>query len=197
MHANGFDPLLMGNMIETLFPRFRHVVPAFLLGASLLLISGCATTEPPQVKLEQADILPLAIDPHFVFRKETQFLNDPATFVLGGPRNDAIEFERRYYMWPATTLLEQSALKGNYLNFFWWNHGAPADVTVRLEYRQANLGNFVMAREKTYTAAKGSKKTQFTVIGDDYLENGPVTNWRALLIVNGKIVGLTQSYLWK
>ena len=44
---------------------------------------------------------------------------------------------------------------------------------------------------------KGSVKTEFTVIGDDYLENGPVTNWRALLIVNGRIVGLTQSYLWK
>jgi hypothetical protein len=54
-----------------------------------------------------------------------------------------------------------------------------------------------MAREKSYGAVKGSQKTQFTVIGDDYLENGPVTNWRALLIVDGKIVALTQSYLWK
>jgi hypothetical protein len=100
-------------------------------------------------------------------------------------------------MWPATTQLDRDALRGLYFNFWWWNHGAPADVTVRLEYRQANLGPFVMAREKTYPAAKGSHRTQFTIIADDYLENGPVTNWRCLLIVDGKIVGLTQSYLWK
>jgi hypothetical protein len=168
-----------------------------MIGTGSLFISGCATAEPPQVKLEKATILPLAINPDFVFRKKTQFLNDPKTFITGGPSNEAIDFERRYYMWPTTTVLDQNTLRGNYLNFWWWNHGAPADVTVRLEYRQANLAAFVMAREKTYTAVKGSRKTQFSIIGDDYLENGPVTNWRALLIVDGKIVGMTQSYLWK
>ena len=164
---------------------------------ALLLLGGCAAPEPPQVKLEKANVLPLAINPDFVFRKETQFLNDPKTFPKGGPNNEVITFERAYYMWPATTQLDQNSLKGNYLNFYWWNHGQPADVTVRLEYRQANLGNFVMAREKSYTNVKGSTKTQFTIIGDDYLENGPVTNWRCVLIVDGKIVGLTQSYLWR
>jgi len=54
-----------------------------------------------------------------------------------------------------------------------------------------------MAREKSYSNVKGSTRTQFTIIGDDYLENGPVNNWRCLLIVDGRIVGLTQSYLWK
>jgi len=166
--------------------------------AALLLIAGCATPEPPQVKLEKANVLPLSINPDFVFRKKTQFLNDPATFTKTLPnQSEAIDFERRYYMWPATTKLDMEALKGNYLNFYWWNRGQPADVTVRLEYRQANLGNFVMAREKSYAGVKGSIRTQFTVIGDDYLENGPVTNWRCLLIVDGKIVGLTQSYLWR
>ena len=170
------------------------ILPA---GVSLLLLSGCAAPEPPQVKLEKADFLPLSINPDFVFRKKTQFLNDPATYPKGGPYNEPIAFERRYYMWPATTRLDKDSLKGNYLNFYWWNRGNPADVTVRLEYRQANLGNFVMARERSYSQVKGSTKTQFTVNGDDYLENGPVTNWRCLLIVDGKIIGLTQSYLWR
>jgi hypothetical protein len=187
----------MGNMIESLYYPIRHRVPEFILCMLILLLGGCASREPLQVKLDHANVLPLAIDPHFSFRKKVLFLNDPATFITGGPANDAITFERSYYMWPATTELDRNALKGNYLNFFWWNHGTRADVTVRLEYRQANLGNFVMAREKTYPSFLGSKKTQFTIIGDDYLENGPVTNWRALLIVDGKIVGLTQSFLWK
>lgn len=180
-----------------LFLRPLRAAMATLLASSLLLMGGCAAPEPPQVKLEKANILPLSINPAFAFRKKTQFLNDPKTYLTGGPPNEAINFERRYYMWPATTALDQDSLRGNYFNFYWWNHGAPSDVTVRLEYRQANLGPYVMAREKTYGAVKGSQKTQFTIIGDDYLENGPVTNWRALLIVDGKIVGLTQSYLWK
>lgn len=187
--GNRFDPSSMA-----LFFRIN----AGLAGiASLLLIAGCAAPEPPQVKLEKADILPLAINPDFVFRKKTQFLNDPKTFPKGGPSNEAIDFERLHYMWPATTRLDKQALTGNYLDFYWWNRGQPADVTVRLEYRQANLGNFVMAREKSYANLKGSTRTRFTIIGDDYLENGPVTNWRCLLIVDGKIVGLTQSYLWR
>jgi hypothetical protein len=169
------------------------IIPA---GASLLFLGGCAAPEPPQVKLEKANVLPLAINPDFVFRKKTQFLNDPKAQPALTQQNEAISFERRYYMWPATTELDKDALKGNYLDFYWWNRGTPADVTVRLEYRQANLGNFVMARERSYSNVKGSTKTQFTIIGDDYLENGPVTNWRCLIIVDGKIVGLTQSYLW-
>jgi hypothetical protein len=147
------------------------------------------------VKLAKVDILPLSIDRHFAFRKATQFLNDPATFRQS--RSDAVSFMRRSYMWPATTKLEQDELRGSYLNFYWWNHGAPQDITIRLEYHQVGLGNEVLAREIYYPEMKGSVCSVFKIIGDDYLENGRVTSWRALLIVNGQIVGSTQSFLWK
>jgi hypothetical protein len=140
-------------------------------------------------------VLPLSIERDFAFRKETQFLNDPATFRPS--RSEAVSFMRRSYMWPATTRQEQDALRGSYLNFYWWNHGAPQDVTVRLEYHQAGLGNEVLAREIYYPQMSGSRCSVFKIIGDDYLENGRVTSWRALLIVNNRIVGLTQSFLWK
>jgi len=188
----------MGSPLDSFFRTLLSAAMILTAGSSLLFLGGCAAPEPPQVKLEKAKVLPLSINPDFVFRKKTQFLNDPkAQAPLPSGGSEAIAFERRSYMWPATTELDKDALKGNYLDFYWWNRGSPADVTVRLEYRQANLGNFVMARERSYSNVKGSTKTQFTVIGDDYLENGPITNWRCLLIVDGKIVGLTQSYLWK
>jgi hypothetical protein len=197
MRSSRFDRWLMATMIAVPFRRMSHpLFPLPLIGL-LLILGGCAAPEPKQVRLEQANVLPLSINPNFQFRKKTQFLNDPATYTPMSQLNDAVAFERKYYMWPATTQLDQQALKGNYFNFYWRNVGQPAAVTVRFEYRQANLGNFVMAREKTYPLVKGSQKTQFTIIGDDYLENGPVTNWRCILIVDGKIVGLTQSYLWK
>ncbi len=207
VQANRFDRCFMGFLREELQDLGRHTLHYGLRQLSLLVLlpllsllalGGCATQEPPQVKLDQANVLPLAINSAFTFRKEAQFLNDPALFQKGGTKpNESIEFERRYYMWPATTSLDKDELKGNYFNFFWWNHGSPADVTIRLEYRQANLGNFVMAREKSYTNVKGSLGTRFSIIGDDYLENGQVTNWRCILIVDNKIVALTQSYLWK
>lgn len=194
----GFLFVDLKDLRHRLAPGLRRLLLVVLPLLSLLALGGCATQEPAQVKLDQANVLPLAMNSAFTFRKVTQFLNDPALFPQGSSRpNEYIEFERRYYMWPATTSLDKNELKGNYFNFFWWNHGSPADVTVRLEYRQANLSNFVMAREKSYSNVKGSICTRFSIIGDDYLENGQVTNWRCILIVDNKIVALTQSYLWK
>ena len=198
IRINRFDRTFMVSPFEDLrLPNpLRILIRLSIL--PLLLLGGCAIQEPPQVKLDQANVLPLSINPAFTFRKKTQFLNDPLLFPKStGQPNEFIEFERRYYMWPATSNFDKNALKGNYFNFYWWNHGAPADVTARLEYRQANLGNYVMAREKSYSNVKGSVCTRFSIIGDDYLENGQVSNWRCVLIVDGKIVAMTQSYLWR
>ena len=73
----------------------------------------------------------------------------------------------------------------------------PANVTVRLEYRQERLRSFVQAREISYENVKGNQKTEFTIIGDDYLQDGRVTAWRCLLIENGRIVAENRSFMWK
>ena len=56
---------------------------------------------------------------------------------------------------------------------------------------------FVQAREISYENAKGNNKTEFAVIGDDYLQDGRVIAWRCLMIENGKIVAENRSYLWE
>ena len=166
-----------------------------LLVSSFFLLASCSTMQPPVIKLEQANVLPLNINSNFSFRKETQFLNDPSTFRTS--HSEVVNFQRRSYMWPATTELDISELRGNYFNFYWWNHGSPENVTIRFEYRQAGLSNEVLAREITYPHAQGSIRSIFKVTGDDYLENGRVTCWRALLVVNNQVVALTQSFLWQ
>ena len=85
---------------------------------------------------------------------------------------------------------------GNYYTFF-WRTSERADVTVRLEYRQSALGNYVMAMERYYPQAKGSYTSEFNTAGDEYLESGRVTSWRVLLIVDGRIVALRQSFMWR
>ncbi|MEI6033356.1 MAG: hypothetical protein WCS65_03620 [Verrucomicrobiae bacterium] len=168
-------------------------IPVLLCAA--LAIAGCAAPEGPANKLAQAKILPLALDDSFQFRKIQQETVDN-TKVAPRTVSEAASFERDRAVWGAIDGQEISARNGNYYRFFWRSKNS-ADITVRLEYRQVGLANYVMAQEKYYPEASGSHKTSFEVAGDDYLESGRVTSWRVLLIVDGRIVAMRQSYLWK
>jgi len=149
--------------------------------------------ETPQRRLETAKVLPLALDDSYQFRKVQEFLNEPK---FNKPTVDPmIIFERARINYGAVTSVDRLELRGHYYNFY-WRAGKPGPVTVRFEYRQANLGNYVQAREVDCDNPRGTVETKFQVIGDDYLQDGRVIAWRALLISGGKIVGLTQSYLW-
>ena len=108
----------------------------------------------------------------------------------------SIRFERQYRLWGAVTKLDQREKFGNYFDFFWKARRA-ADLTVRLEYRQEKLHAHIQAQEISYPNARGSYKTEFKVVGDDYFDDGRVTSWRCLLIENGRIVAETHSYLWE
>jgi hypothetical protein len=167
-------------------------VPLVLLS----LAPAIATTLPetPQLRLMHANVLPLALDDRYQFRKVEEFLNDPK--YIKPTIDPAINFERQRVNFGAvTSIVDRTELRGNYYNFFWRTR-QPGPVTVRFEYRQANLGAYVQAREVAYARVRGTMETKFQVIGDDYVFDGRVISWRALLIADGKIVGLTQSYLW-
>ncbi len=155
-------------------------------------LAGPGLAEPP-LHLDKANVLPLALDDAFSFRKTKLFLNEPNTFKP--TVSPMIAFDRARANFGAVTAQDQNELRGNYFTFF-WRAEKKADVTVRLEYRTEKLGPYVQAREVRYEGVKGSLKTNFAIMGDDFLEDGRVNAWRALLIVDNRIVGLTQSYLW-
>jgi hypothetical protein len=98
-------------------------------------------------------------------------------------------------MYGAITNADRNQRYGNYFDFF-WRVKRPAHVTVRLEYRQEKLRSFVQAREISYDYMKGTQKTEFAIIGDDYLNDGRVIAWRCLLIEDGRIVAENRSFLW-
>jgi hypothetical protein len=108
----------------------------------------------------------------------------------------SIRFERQYRLFGAVTKLDQRERFGNYFDFF-WRARRPADVTVRLEYRQEKLHAHVQAQEISYPNARGNLKTEFKVVGDDYFDDGRVIAWRCLLIENRTIVAETHSYMWE
>ena len=148
---------------------------------------------PPRHPIENANVLPLALDDRYQFRKVQEFLNDP--LFQKATSDTMVSYERQRVSFGAITNIDRLEARGHYINFF-WRARPPGPVTIRLEYRQAKLGSYVQAHEVAYESPKGTMETRFQVIGDDYLQDGRVIAWRALLIADGKIVGLTQSFLW-
>jgi len=161
----------------------------------LTLLAGCSVPEGPATRLPKANVLPLAIDDAYQFRKILTSSFDPG-YVEIETKNDMINFERARRSFGVVDSTEMAQRYGNYYTIFWRN-STRSDVTLRLEYRQAGLGNYVMAKERSYPDALGSHRSTFEVTGDEFLENGRVTAWRALLIVEGRIVALSQSYMWR
>ena len=167
-------------------------------GVLLLLVTGALVGAENPAPIEKVDVLPLAMTDDFEFRKFEIFKNAPP--VPGAtpiPTRDLmIDFERKHRLWGAIEAPEYSAKTGQYFTFF-WRSKRPAYLTLRLEYRQANLKNYVQARELYYPNAKGSHSSEFAIVGNDYENDGPITSWRAILIEDRKIVALLQSRTWR
>lgn len=184
----------------------------FLLAAlSPVNVWAARPASAPKI-LTKVDPLPVALSADFQFRKTKLFYlseNPPkakksiSSALSSDPNNPtagiaeaSMNFERTYRLYGAITARDKNQRYGNYFDFF-WRVKRPANVTVRLEYRQEKLRSFVQAREISYSNVKGHLKTEFAIIGDDYFQDGRVTAWRCLLIENGRIVAENRSYLWE
>jgi hypothetical protein len=174
-----------------------------------------AAAQEPRL-LAKVSPLPVALNNDFQFRKTKLFFlgeqgpkvkTRQATKVSaatssgsdrqsGVNQDSSIGFERSYRLFGALTKLDRYQRYGNYFDFF-WRAKRPADLTVRLEYRQEKLHELIQAQEVSYANVHGNHKTEFKVIGDDYFDDGRVTAWRCLLIENGQIVAENRSYLWE
>jgi hypothetical protein len=195
----------------------RFAAAVCILSFLTLSAFGKGAREEPKV-VEKVTPLPVALDKDFEFRKtKLFFLSEQTptasqrarqtTNTLGAKANspnqktatlqDApITFERQYRLYGAVTALDRRQRFGDYFDFF-WRAKRPSDVTVRLEYRQEKLHEHVQAQEITYRNVRGTHKTEFKVIGDDYFDDGRVIAWRCLLIASGRIVAENRSFLWE
>jgi len=180
----------------------------------LALLCAANLSAAPQVRiLTKVNPLPVALSDDFQFRKTKLFeltvaaprirksitqsmARDPNNNPTSGIAVAPLEFERIYRLHGAITEADRNQRYGHYMDFS-WRAKRTANITIRLEYRQEKLRSFVQAREISYPNASGNMKTEFTIIGDDYLQDGRVTSWRCLLIENGKIVAENRSYLWE
>jgi hypothetical protein len=187
------------------------------------LVSGFARPPAQPRVVEHVGPLPVVLNEDFQFRKTKLYLLTEAapgqekssldqtvqSATKGGKlsstapssksttvQDASIRFERQYRLFGAVTKLDQRERMGNYFDFF-WRARRIAELRVRLEYRQEKLHAHTQAQEAFYPRARGSYKTEFKVVGDDYFDDGRVIAWRCLLIEDGRIVAETHSYLWE
>jgi hypothetical protein len=189
---------------------------AALVGLIFCLSALVGAAEEPKL-LAKVTPVPVALNKDFEFRKTKLYLLSEQAPKMASRKSSSlspgalsstaqqrrivnqdssIAFERQYRLFGAVTRLDQHQRFGNYFDFF-WRAKRPADLTVRLEYRQEKLHALVQAQEILYPNIHGNHKTEFKVIGDDYLDDGRVIAWRCLLIENGQIVAENRSYLWE
>ncbi len=185
-------------------------VMRFICAVALLLsVSSLAGADNEQGKL------PVAFNPDFQFRKAKIYslsqnlplnkgqkgnnpvnLTSKANFKSSSVIQEAsLNFERSYRMYGAVTALDQRQRFGQYFDFF-WRAKRPSDVTVRFEYKQEKLRAFVQAKEQAYQNVRGTNRSEFRVVGDEYFDDGQVLAWRCLLIEHGRIVAEKRSFLW-
>src|ERR1700693_356637 len=133
----------------------RCLLPGAFLA---MLVGGIMVRAENPLPIESANILPLAISDDFEFRKFEIFRN--ALAIPGStpiPTRDLmVDFERKRRMWGALEGADVLARTGQYFTFF-WRAKRRANLTIRLEYRQANLKNYVQARELNYPTPQGSR----------------------------------------
>jgi hypothetical protein len=171
------------------------------IGALLFVLVAAifARAEYP-LPIETANALPLTLSDDFEFRKFSIFRNTPPTAKPGAtpiPTRDLmIQFERKRRLWGAMDGVEVAQRIGQYFTFF-WRAKHRTNLTLRLEYRQTNLQNYVQAREIYYPNARGNYVSEFAIVGNDYQQDGPITSWRAVLIQDRRIVALLQSRTWR
>jgi hypothetical protein len=181
-----------------------------MAAAGLIMLSSSSLPAAEPRVLSKVTPLPVALDPDFQFRKtklyylsETGQQGSPSRVSSIAPsskgstvQDASISFERQYRMHGAVTGLDQRQRFGDYFDFF-WRARRDASVSVRLEYRQEKLHEHVQAQEISYANARGTHKTEFKIVGDDYFDDGRVIAWRCLLIENGRIVAQHRSFAWE
>ena len=122
-----------------------------------------------------------------------QTIRDQKIDKGGDPR---VMHEKSRRLYGAVSMEERRQRLGQYYTVL-WNFEGGAKREILFEYQQGKSGSLVKTIRRELKASTHSGKEEFSVIGDNYFENGRVLCWRVSLIADGKTVSTSQSYLWE
>jgi len=96
----------------------------------------------------------------------------------------------------AVSMEERRQRLGQYYTVLWELEGG-GNREVLFEYLQGQSGSKVKTMRRALETDATSGKEEFSVIGDNYFNNGRVLAWKISLVADGKIISSKQSYLWE
>lgn len=96
----------------------------------------------------------------------------------------------------AVSMAERAQRLGQYYTIL-WQAEAGVKKEILFEYQQAKSGSKIKTMKRPLDVNAASGKEEFSVIGDNYFDNGRVLTWRISLIADGKTIATEQSYMWE
>ncbi len=106
----------------------------------------------------------------------------------------------RYMLDHAESRKEKEARRGDYFFVNWYDASPTAHSELRFHYTQAATGSRVLTRRYVYKpsgAQAGRREAEFFFIGEENAKKGNILSWRVELLVDGKLKGSLQSFLWE
>lgn len=128
----------------------------------------------------------LEVRPFHVRTVATSDNSDPA--VRG-------EIQRRFH--GAVSVAEQAERLGYIYTVLWNDDSSTEAGQIVFEYQQGSTGSRVKTISHPIPAGKAKGRTEFQILGDDYIRGGHVLAWRCRLIRGGREVASKRSYLWQ
>jgi len=109
-----------------------------------------------------------------------------------------VRMEKERRLRGAVSMEERRQRLGQYYTFL-WNDAKGAEsgpVELVFEYRQGGSASQIKRFSKRFSASAASGIAEFSVIGDNYFDNGKVLAWRVTVLRDGKEIAVRRSYLW-
>jgi hypothetical protein len=111
-------------------------------------------------------------------------------------QDQMIAHEKAKRLFGAVSMEERRQRLGQYYTIL-WQLDSGTNREILFEYQQGKTGSLVKTMKRQLPAGSTSGTEEFTVIGDDYLQNGRILTWRISLISDGKTIASKQSDLWE
>ncbi len=190
-------PAILGFCWTPLHSEETVVVPDFRPAKVELTTNGAVAPSSTTNRIPDGMTADLSVetDKNFRLNKIYTYLNDPEK-NRPSKDNAMLVYEAKYWNHGAVLEKDKQAKKGNIFVINWQNDGRPENLTVRLDYRQANTRERVMTKTQEYKNFEGYEKTVIKVTGDEYLRGGVVNSWRISIVRDGKIVAQEKSFIW-